>query len=49
MIASAFFQFIYSKRRIVADIKMNKVLRSITGWHEDDIHLLTNPIFRYIP
>lgn len=50
IITSAFFKFIYSKRGIAAYIKINKVLRSLAGWHEKDyIHVLTNYIFRLLP
>jgi hypothetical protein len=46
MITSAFFQFIYSKRGIAGHIKINKVLRSLAGWHKQDyIHVLRNRIF----
>lgn len=49
MITSAFFRFIYSKRGISADIKINKVLRSLAGWYKQDyIHVLTNHIFRLL-
>lgn len=41
MITSAFFQFIYTKRGIAAYININKVLKSLSGWHKQDyIHVL---------
>lgn len=50
IITSAFFHFFYNNRGIVADIRIDKGLRSIAGRHKEDyIHLLTNPIFRLLP
>lgn len=41
MVTSASFQLIYRKRGIAAYIKINKVLRSLAGWHKQDyIHVL---------
>ncbi len=50
MITSAFFQFIYTKREIAAYRKINKVLRSLVGWHKQDyIHVLRNCILSILP
>lgn len=50
MITLVFFQFIYSKRGIAAYIKINKVLRSLAGWHKQHyIHVLRNCIFSILP